>query len=127
MDLTIVSYEITKYALLYNFFLFACWLVLVKREGGHVSGVYLIVMILFAFRLYGVFLGIEARELRCSGGDMKLYYDFMSGFWWESRLVPEAVVFIILAAVLTKRFVLSYIYRDPQYRTKNGRRKADSE
>ena len=122
MDLTLISYKVTHYAVLYNLILFAVWLIMVKREGGRVSEVYLIVMGLFVARLYGVWMGIRARELRY---DHDVYYEFMSGTMWESRLTPEAVIFIILAVVLTRRFVRSYWYNDPDYKARNGRRKED--
>ncbi len=64
MDLTLISYEVAKYALLYNLILFSIWLVMVHREGGMVSDVYLIVMGLFVARLYGVLMGTRARSLR---------------------------------------------------------------
>ena len=123
MDLTIFSYEIVRYALVYSFILFFVWLIMVKKDGGDVSEVYLIIMTLFAARLYGVSMGIRARELRFMNTEK--YYSFMSGVWWESRLVPEAIVFILLAVILTRRFVRSYFFHDPKYRKENGRRRTD--
>ncbi len=123
MDLTLISYEVAKYALLYNILLFSIWLVMVRREGGMVSDVYLIVMGLFVARLYGVLMGTRARSLRVLNNSE--YYDYMSGIWWDSRLLPEAIIFIALACLLTRRFIHSYFYNDPNYRAKNGRRKTD--
>ena len=123
MDLTIISYRVAQIAIMYNLLLFTVWLLMAKREGGAVSEVYVIIMALFAARFYGVAMGIKARSLRC--GDLQDYYEFMDGFWWDFRLTPEAIVFIILAFVLTRRFVKSYLYSDPDYRRQNGNRKTD--
>lgn len=125
MDMTILSYSVAKWALIYNFVLFAVWLIMVKREGGEVSEVYLIIMALFAARWYGVHMGMVARELRNVDNRISAYYDFMSGLWWDTRLVPESIVFIFLAYVLTRRFIRSYFFSNPRYRSKNGRRKTD--
>lgn len=125
MDLTIISYQITRYALLYNLLLFLIWMVIVRRDGGKVSTVYILVMTVFLARLYGILLGLRARGLRDLGTDNQAYFDFMTGFWWDSRLAPEALVFIILAFMMTRRFVRSYFFSDPEFRAANGRRKTD--
>ena len=125
MDVTLLSYEVLQFAVVYNLILFLVWLVLVRREGGLVSEIYMIVMALFAARLWGVMFGIRARLLRYENHGE--YIDFMSGFWWDLRLAPEAIVFLVLGVILTRRFIRSYIFKNPEYRRKNGRRKSDRE
>ena len=122
MDITVISYETLRWVVIYNFILFFVWLVAVKRDGGFISEIYLIVMCLFMARLWGVAFGIHARSLR---PDHDRYVAFMSGPWWDVRLVPEAICYLILGVVLTRRFVKSYLFRDPNWRAKNGRRKSD--
>lgn len=95
---------------------------MVKHEGGKVSEIYLIVMALFATRFFGIFVGMQARKLVESYDD---FFDFTHTLIWHLRLLPEAIVFLILAVVLTKRFVKSYLFKDPQYTRKNGNRKTD--
>ncbi|OEU68440.1 MAG: hypothetical protein BBJ57_02425 [Desulfobacterales bacterium PC51MH44] len=121
-DLTLVSYQVARLALFYNMVLFLVWLWLTKHEGGHVSKVYLIILALFAVRVYGISLGIQARHVR---PDHDAYMQFLNNWIWHSRVVPEAIVFIVLAWIMTKRFVRSYLFNDPEYRSKNGNRKAD--
>ena len=123
MDLTLVAYKIGIIALVYNLCLFLAWLILTKKDGGNVSEVYLIIMVLFASRIYGVALGLNARFLRAD--DPEQYFKFMSGVLWETRLLPEVAMFIILGVVLTRRFVKSYLFNDPRYRSVNGNRKDD--
>ena len=123
MDWTLISYEILRWVVLYNLILFLVWLVAVKRQGGWISEIYVIVMVLFIARLWGVFFGINARHLRDIDHDQ--YVAFMSGVWWDIRLLPEAICFLVLGAVLTRRFVKSYLFRDPRYRSQSGRRKSD--
>jgi len=123
-DLTLISYFITAIAIAYNLILFTAWLFITKHEGGGVSCVYKIVMALFFVRLYGVCLGINARLLR-EGVQPSDYYNFTSGVLWHSRIIPEALIFIVLAFVMTNRFVKSYLFDDPEYRARNGNRKTD--
>ena len=122
MDLALIAYEVLRWSVTYNLILFLIWLVLVQRDEGTVSEIYVIVMTLFGARLFGVYLGIQARSLR--GTDQ--YVAFMDGLWWDMRLVPEAIVFVVLGVVLTRRFIKSYLFHDPKYRAQNGRRKSRS-
>ncbi len=127
MDLTLLSYTVEQYALAYNLLLFTLWWVVVKKYDGEIDVVYLIIMALFAARFYAVSMGIRARDLRDLADNSVAYYDFMQGGWWDFRIVPEAVVFIILAAVLSRRFIRNFLFSHPDYRKKNGRRKSDQE
>jgi len=121
LDLTIVSYKIAGVAIMYNLLLFIVWLIMTKREEGHVSEVYIIVMCLFATRFGAIAMSVVARSKRGT----ESYYTFTDGFWWDFRVGPEAIVFIVLAFVLTRRFVKSYLFRDPKYIAKNGNRRTD--
>ena len=123
MDITIITYEILRWVMVYNFILFFIWLILVKRDGGFVSGVYLVVMGLFMARLWGVVFGIRARHLREVDADQ--YVQFMSGPWWDVRLVPEAICFLAIGVILSRRFIKSYLFKDPGWVAKSGRRKTD--
>ena len=122
-DLTKIAYEISAWSLLYCSLLFIVWWIIVKREHGYVSDIYKLLLLLFLSRWYAVKLGIKARTLRDI--DTQAYYDFMGSFIWHSRLVPEAIVFISIAYILTRRFVRSYFFRDPDFKAQNGRRKDD--
>lgn len=124
MDLTAVSYEVIKYTLIYNLMLFLVWFVIVKYDGGHVGPIYYAFILLLVARLHGVFMGLHARALRSDSSEQE-YFDYMTGLAWETRLTPETIAFIFLAVVLTRRFLMSYLFHDPEYRAKNGRRKDD--
>jgi len=126
MDFTLISYKIVQLTVTYNFILFAIWLIMVKRSGGVISHIYIIIMTLFVTRLYGSSMAMRARDLRDMGASNAEYINYMSGVWWETRTLPESIVFIILAVVLTNRFVRSYFFNDPRYRAEQGRRKTDN-
>lgn len=128
MDYTLISYTILKWAAVYNLVLFLIWLIMVKRSDGMVSDIYVIVMALFGARLFGIMIGIYARSLRGEYdhfGHSHNYIDFMDTILWRIRLLPEAAVFIVLGIVLTRRFIYSYFFQDPDYKTVEGRRKTD--
>ncbi len=122
-DLTKIAYEVSAWSLLYCSLLFIVWWIIVNREKGYVSDVYILLLFLFISRWYAVKMGIRARLLREI--DTQAYYDFMGSLQWDTRLAPEALVFIVLAFILTRRFVRSYFFRDPNFKAQNGRRKDD--
>ena len=123
MDTTMISYEVLRWAVAYNLLLFIVWLIMVRHDGGSTSEIYVIVLTLFAARYFGVLQGIRARTLRGTPD----YYEFMDGLWWDFRLAPEAIVYVVLGAILTRRFIKSYVFRDPNFRKTHGRRKSDRE
>jgi len=123
IDLTLVTYFVVAIVLIYNFLLFAGWFFIVKKEGGKVSCIYIIVMLLFVAHLYSVSLSIFLRLIRF--GDQGLYQYWLSSPLWDSRLLPDAILFIALAVLLTRRFVLSYLFKAPDYRRAKGRRSND--
>ena len=123
MDWTLISYETLRWTVVYNFVLFFIWLIAVKRDGGFISEIYLVVMALFLARLWGVYFGIRARDLREVDADQ--YVAFMSGPWWDVRLVPEAICYLAIGVILSRRFIKSYLFKDPGWVAKSGRRKTD--
>lgn len=120
-DIALFSYKMAGIAIMYNLLLFTVWLIMTKREGGHISEIYVIVMCLFGARFGAIAMAVAARAKRGA----ESYYTFTDGFWWDFRVGPETIIFIILAFVLTRRFVKSYLFNDPKYRAVNGNRKDD--
>jgi len=120
-DIALLSYKMAGIAIMYNLLLFIIWLIMTKREGGHISEIYVIVMCLFGARFAAIAMAVAARAKRST----ESYYTFTDGFWWDFRVTPETIIFIILAFVLTKRFIKSYFFNDPRYVAKKGRRRND--
>jgi len=123
IDLTFVTYFIVAIVLVYNFLLFVGWFFIVKKDGGRVSHIYVIVMLLFVAHFYSVALAIFVRSIRF--GDQVRYQEWLGGFLWDSRLLPDAILFIALGVLLTRRFILSYLFQNPEYRQVKGRRSSD--
>jgi len=123
VDLTFFTYIAIRVVLAYCFLLFAVWFFIVKKDGGKVSSAYAIIMCLFIARFYGISLAAFIRSMRL--GDQVVYQEWLDGFLWDSRVVPEAVLFVTLAVILTKRFVMSYLFRKQGYRKDRGRRLFD--
>lgn len=125
IDLTFVAYMSLRVVLAYCFLLFFLWYIIVRKGKGTVSVIYVIVMLLFAARFHAISLAMKIRSLRF--GDPDVYRAWLDGFLWDTRVLPEAILFIVLAVILTRKFILSYMFHQTSYRQEKGRRLSDKE
>ena len=124
IDYTSITYILLIIASLYNICLLSFWWYLTHREGVWVDIVYKLVLLMFITRFYSVCIGGYARYLRLTD-ENGIYYLFMSGWFWETRVLYEVVVIIILGIFITRRMIRSYLFNDPNYQSIIGRRRAD--
>jgi hypothetical protein len=99
-DVCLLTYILIVAVSLYGFGLFFWW----KRIAGHASEVYNYIMLMFIAIVLTYSLNAYARYLFITDIDnLNTYEDFISGFFWQLRAIPNLCIISIIVLRMNQR------------------------
>ncbi len=106
-DFALFAYFVEMLICYSAFLLFLWWGVYkYKNSGCRPTNVYILVMLLFLCRAYGVHVAFHARNII---GDLPDYQLFLQSSWWHTRVLPQVIVELLILCCMLLRVYNNFI------------------